>query len=149
MAAWRKEEVDAARHALSEYLESMSYVLSFRMVFFYLVTTGWIFDISLRENRINQSINRQEKREATSRTPIGLVDEPEESCTGARRTETCVARCNSGHLFALSYTPRVLFSILFYFLRTSSVGGGYAARLFLLFSFPCSADHERIGHRVK
>ena len=22
-------------------------------------------------------------------------------------------------------------------------GGGYAARLFLLFSFPCSADHER------
>ena len=33
-----------------------------------------------------------------------------------------------------------------YFLRTSSVGvggGGYAARLFLLFSFPCSADHER------
>ena len=34
-----------------------------------------------------------------------------------------------------------------YFLRTSSVGagggGGYAARLFLLLSFPCSADHER------
>ena len=23
------------------------------------------------------------------------------------------------------------------------MGGGYAARLFLLFSFPCSADHER------
>ena len=22
-------------------------------------------------------------------------------------------------------------------------GGGFAARLFLLFSFPCSADHER------
>ena len=22
-------------------------------------------------------------------------------------------------------------------------GGGYVARLFLLFSFPCSADHER------
>ena len=22
-------------------------------------------------------------------------------------------------------------------------GGGYAARLFILFSFPCSADHER------
>ena len=36
----------------------MSYVLSFRMVFFYLVTTGWIFDnISLCENSINQSIN--------------------------------------------------------------------------------------------
>ena len=27
------------------------------MVFFYLVTTGWIFDISLCENSINQSIN--------------------------------------------------------------------------------------------
>ena len=27
-------------------MESASYVLSFRMVFFYLVTTGWIFDIS-------------------------------------------------------------------------------------------------------
>ena len=27
--------------------ESTSYVLSFRMVFFYLVTTAWIFDISL------------------------------------------------------------------------------------------------------
>ena len=28
-------------------MERTSYVLSFRMVFFYLVTTGWIFDISL------------------------------------------------------------------------------------------------------
>ena len=38
--------------------------------------------------------------------------------------------------------------ISFIFLRTSSMGGwggggGYAARFFLLFSFPCSADHER------
>ena len=38
-------------------MESTSYVLSFRMVFFYLVTMGWIFDISLYENSINQSIN--------------------------------------------------------------------------------------------
>ena len=41
---------------------------------------------------------------------------------------------------------RCVIFILF-FLRTSSVGGdeggGCAARLFLLFSFPCSADHER------
>ena len=29
-------------------------LLSFRMVFFYLVTTGWIFYISLCENSINQ-----------------------------------------------------------------------------------------------
>ena len=34
-------------------MESTSYVLSFRMVFFYLVTTGWIFYISLCENSIN------------------------------------------------------------------------------------------------
>ena len=40
-------------------MKSTSYVLSFRMVFFYLVTTGWIFDISLCENSINQSINRK------------------------------------------------------------------------------------------
>ena len=38
-------------------MESTSYVLSFRMVFFYLVTTGWIFDVSLCEDSINQSVN--------------------------------------------------------------------------------------------
>ena len=32
---------------LSLCMESTSYVLSFRIVFLYLVTTGWIFDISL------------------------------------------------------------------------------------------------------
>ena len=32
---------------LSRCMEGPSYVLSFRMVFFYLVTTGWISDISL------------------------------------------------------------------------------------------------------
>ena len=30
-------------------------------MFFYLVTTGWIFDISLCENSINQSIFNQSK----------------------------------------------------------------------------------------
>ena len=35
-------------------MESMLYVFSFRMVFFYLVTTGWIFYISLCENEIGQ-----------------------------------------------------------------------------------------------
>ena len=38
-------------------IESISYIFPFRMVFFYLVTTGWIFDINLCENSINQSIN--------------------------------------------------------------------------------------------
>ena len=38
-------------------MENTSSVISFQMVFFYLVTTGWIFEIiSLRENSINQSI---------------------------------------------------------------------------------------------
>ena len=35
-------------------MESTSYVFPFRMVFFDLVTTGWIFHISLCENSINQ-----------------------------------------------------------------------------------------------
>ena len=43
--------------SLSLCMESTSYVLSFRMVFFYLVTMCWIFDINLCENSIkfNQS----------------------------------------------------------------------------------------------
>ena len=41
---------------LSLCMESTSCVLSFRMVFSYLVTTGWIYDISSCENSINQSI---------------------------------------------------------------------------------------------
>ena len=45
--------------SLSLCMESASYVFSYRMVFFHLVTTGWIFDISLLcENSINQSINQ-------------------------------------------------------------------------------------------
>ena len=41
--------------AFSLCTESTSYVFSFRMVFFYLVTTGWTFDVSSCENSINQS----------------------------------------------------------------------------------------------
>ena len=45
--------------SFSLYLESTSYVFPFRMVFFYLVTTGWIFYISLIcENSINQLIKQ-------------------------------------------------------------------------------------------
>ena len=40
---------------LSLCMESTSHVLFFRMVFFYLATTGWSFDISLCKNSINQS----------------------------------------------------------------------------------------------
>ena len=49
-------------------------------------------------------------------------------CTDARSTETCVAPVDATRDFV-------------YFIRTSSGGGwggGYAARLFLLFSFPFS-----------
>ena len=35
-------------------MESTSYVFFFRVVCFYLVTTGWIFDISLCESSMNQ-----------------------------------------------------------------------------------------------
>ena len=42
-------------------MESKSYVLSFRMVFLCLVTTGWIFDISLCENSIKSVKNYPEK----------------------------------------------------------------------------------------
>ena len=37
---------------------SFKYIIRRLVVFFYLVTTGWIFDISLCENSINQSINK-------------------------------------------------------------------------------------------
>ena len=40
---------------LSLCMESTSYVLSFMSVFFYLVTTSWIFDVTLCENSIIQS----------------------------------------------------------------------------------------------
>ena len=42
-------------------MESTLYVFPFRMVFFCLVTTDWIFDISLCENSINQSIDHIRK----------------------------------------------------------------------------------------
>ena len=37
-------------------MESTSHVFHFQMVFFYLVTTGWIIDIRLFEISINRSI---------------------------------------------------------------------------------------------
>ena len=40
-------------------MESTSYVFSFRVVLFYLVITGWIFDISLFVSEFNQSIQNQ------------------------------------------------------------------------------------------
>ena len=56
-------------------------------------------------------------------------------CTDARPTKTCIAPVDASGFF-----------IIIIFLRTSSVGGGgggYTAKPFLLFFFPCSANHER------
>ena len=52
-------------------MENTLCVLSFRMVFFYLVTTGWIFYISLCDNSINQSINQglHEDQDGSSSIP--------------------------------------------------------------------------------
>ena len=47
-------QVFSVQFPLSLRMESTSYVLSFPMAFFYLLTTGWIFYISLFENPINQ-----------------------------------------------------------------------------------------------
>ena len=44
-------------------MKSTSYVLSFRMVFFYLVTAGWIFDISLLCENSTKSINQVDNLE--------------------------------------------------------------------------------------
>ena len=46
------------RVLLHECMESASYVFSFRVVFFDLVTTGWIFDLILREHYVKIKIGR-------------------------------------------------------------------------------------------
>ena len=102
--------------------------------------------------------HRQEKREATrlgkllshteasvefcEATPIGPVDEPKESCTGARRTETCIPPINSRYLDA----PRDFY---FLFSPNEQRGGGELPDFLILFYFPCSADQEWDGHRLK
>ena len=106
-----------------------------------------------------ESRRRTRKCSTCEATPIGLVDLTKESCMGARPTETCVAPRHvdasrdallSICSFRVLCCTRPLFCficILFYFLRTSSVGvggGRGAPRLSgFWFSFPCSADHER------
>ena len=67
-------------------------------------------------------------------TLVGLARQTCIELTLCYSTETCVAPDVDASRYFL----------FFIFLRTSSVGGGYAARLLLLFSFPCSADHERV-----
>ena len=55
----RSEGKSSINYSLYLCMESTSNVFPFRMVFFfYLVTTGWVFDIILRENSTNQSNNQ-------------------------------------------------------------------------------------------
>ena len=61
-------------------MERTSYVLSLRMVFFYLVTTGWIFYIiSLCEISINKKIkNNSTNKKGTSSVyndPLSLLSD--------------------------------------------------------------------------
>ena len=62
MATWRKEDEDAARHRQEK-----------------------------REANESRNPYRTWKRRTSEVGPIGLVDEPKESCTGMRRVGTCVA----------------------------------------------------------
>ena len=82
------------------------------------------------------------KRRTCEATLIGLVDEPTEPYTGARRIETyvshkacrCVTRCYSNRLIICSVCctrPVSYFDFIF------------SVRVAFLLSFPCSADHKR------
>ena len=62
MAAWRKQEVDVARHRQEK-----------------------------KEATRLGKLYRTRKGRTCEATPIGLLAEPKESYTGPRRTETCVA----------------------------------------------------------
>ena len=65
MAAWKKEEVDSARHRQEK---------------------------KERGNETGKVVIVHGSVELCEARLVGLVDEPKESsCTGARRTETCVA----------------------------------------------------------
>ena len=55
----RKKRHLPARNKKTKNKGRRQYVISFRMVFFYLVTTGWIFDISLCENSIKNENCRE------------------------------------------------------------------------------------------
>ena len=107
MAAWRKEEVDAARHRQEK-----------------------------RGNETGKVVIAHGSVEFCEATPIGLVDEPKKSYTGARRTETCVA---PRHVDATRH---------FYFLlsQRAAWGGGVRCQTFSLcplFPVQQTTSHER------
>ena len=63
-------------------MESRSYVLSFRMVFFYLVTTGWIFDISSCEN-LKKNINQLAVLSSSTAAPVAAYEKIENQGSAA------------------------------------------------------------------
>ena len=102
-----------------------------------------------RKEKVDASRHRQEKIEATrlgrslahteaawnfaERHPLALSTSRRNPFTDVRPTETCVAPVDASRDF-------------YYFLQTSSVEGGVGVccqTFIFLFSFPCSADHER------
>ena len=89
---------------------------------------------------------RELRLEFCKATPIGLVDEPKKSLYGRETDRDQRKACRCVALFFIFY-------LFIFFLRTSSVRGGgwggYAARLFLDFSFSRAADHERDRPRCK
>ena len=109
-----------------------------------------------RKEEAEADRDRQEKRTRKHRTyeatQIGLlkVDQPKESCTGARRTEACVAprhkdASRDAILHMCSFFPLCCTRSLFYFYfipsERAAWGGGGAAKLSLfvipsLFSRP-------------
>ena len=93
------------------------------------------------------SCYRTRERRFYEATPTGLVDDPKESCTGARRTETCVVPRDVDALPVICF-PFVLCCSrsVFYFYFISSVRASLGRRgvlpdSLLLFSFLCSADN--------
>ena len=117
MAAWRKEDVDAARHR-QEKREA--------------TRLEKLLSHTERDNETGKIVIAHGSVELSEATRIGLVDESKKSYTDAR-TETCVA-------------PRhVDASRDFYFILSERAawGGACAARVSLLFSFSSSADLER------
>ena len=96
-----------------------------------------------RSNETGNLIIADGSVEFCEATPIGLVDEPKVSSLYGRETDqdlrsatkTCVAPVDASRDF-YSFSPNE---------QCGGGGGvgGYTARLFMLFSFTCSADHER------
>ena len=116
------------------------------MVFFHLVTKGWIFNISLYENSINQSINQCRRpdtrfslRMEMSRLTRDGTAEPvslDQILRHVRGQGNIHFPCSADHEQDCQLYPVDLYSAIY--------GHTYIHTQTFSFSFfPCSADHER------